>query len=231
MRTLVVVPARAGSKGVPGKNVRHLGEKPLIEYSIDAALTANKLSPNDVLVTSDCDAVEAICAVRNVNFRRRKAGLCADDTPMLPVLLDALEYAESEGEDYTHLLLLQPTCPFRTAAHIDEAIGLASAASMRTTVVSVYQVNDTHPGRMYRLEGGQLTPLRPDLVAINRQELPPVFHRNGAIYLIPKLVLQENQIYGDVILPMVMTEEESLNIDSQRDWILAEALLKLGEHS
>ena len=225
MRTLVVIPARSGSKGVPGKNVRHLGEKPLIEYSIDAALSANKLSCNDILVTSDCDAVAAICAVHDINFRRRATDLCADETPMLPVLLDALEYAESEGKDYTHVLLLQPTCPFRTAAHIDEAIGLASAASLSTTIVSVYQVSDTHPGRMYRLDGGQLMPLQPKLVGINRQDLPPVFHRNGAIYLIPKSVLRANRIYGDVILPMLMTEDESLNIDSHRDWVLAEALL------
>lgn len=225
MKILVVIPARAGSKGVPGKNSKELNGKALIEYTIDVALGVKSIAPSDILVTTDCPKVISICEQKEVTLWLRPQDLCGDETPMAPVLQDALI---SRGDDvkYTHVLLLQPTCPFREVRHIEAAISVCRDSPLDATVVSVYEVEDAHPGRMYRLWDGSLQPLYPELVERNRQDLPSVFHRNGSIYLTPSSYIREGVIYSEKLIPYVMSADDSMNIDSQTDWKVAEALLR-----
>ena len=224
MKILVVIPARAGSKGVPGKNSKELNGKALIEYTIDAALGVQGISPSDILVTTDCPKVMKICEKKDVTLWLRPQDLCRDETPMAPVLKDALT-SRPDDLSYTHVLLLQPTCPFREVSHIEAAISVCRDSPPDATVVSVYEVEDAHPGRMYRLYRGSLQPLYPDLVERNRQDLPPVFHRNGSIYLTPSNYIRKGMIYSEKLIPFVMSADDSMNIDSQTDWKVAEALL------
>lgn len=218
---LGIIPARAGSKGIPGKNYKPLSGKPLVQYSIDAALASSLI--DKLIVTTDCELVKKIAEANGVEVIDRASDLSQDNTPMLPVLQSALELMDPLGTIYSHIVLLQPTCPVRTGKHIDDA--LASISNMTESIVSVYRVDDAHPGRMYNVSDGRMTPLFPELVSINRQDLPAVYHRNGAIYITPTDVLRAGNLYGKITVPFIMDQKESINIDSQLDWLFAELIL------
>ena len=216
-----VIPARTGSKGLPGKNYKMLAGKPLIEYSIDAALNSSKI--DKVIVSTNSLEVIDIANNRNIDVIKRPEELCKDDTPMLPVLKHVLKCIDPSECEFSHILLLQPTCPFRTSEHIDEALELIK--NTQQTIVSVYKVDDAHPGRMYEIKNNLMTPIFPDLVSINRQDLPDVYHRNGAIYITPTFAISNGSLYSDEILPYVMSIQDSINIDNTMDWFLAETII------
>ena len=117
--------------------------------------------------------------------------LAQDDTPMVPVALHALE---NLNERFEYLILLQPTCPLRSSQDIDEAAHKLKNANSKA-VIGVYQVNDNHPARMYTLEENELKPLDARWERENRQNLPPVYHRNGVIYGIRTDVLVKEQTF------------------------------------
>ena len=121
----------------------------------------------------------------------RPAELAADDTPMLPVVRHALEAVEAgEGNRFDYAVILQPTVPLRTGDDIDRALELLVETGA-DSVISVYQVFDHHPARMYRLVDGRLVPYAPEPSGRLRQDLPPVYHRNGAIYAFRRGLIEE----------------------------------------
>jgi N-acylneuraminate cytidylyltransferase len=151
--------------------------------------------------------------------------LAYDDAPMLPVLQDAVWQARwwfEDGIDW--VLLLQPTTPFRTADDIRAAIALAEAGDC-DSVISVVQVDDHHPARMYTIQDDYMKALYPDEETKRRQDLSPLYLRNGAIYLTRRDVIMGGSVWGKRIKPLVMPPERSVNIDSMLDWKLAEAML------
>lgn len=120
------------------------------------------------------------------------------------------------------ILLLQPTCPQRTPADIDAALAAFEDAAVQS-VMSVYQVEDHHPGRMYKTESGRLAPLFPEWIAARRQDLPPIYHRNGAIYACRTEHFKRTGFLWDGRpFPYVMPRNRSLNIDDPFDFEIAE---------
>ena len=123
MKALVIIPARSGSRGIPGKNIKLLGDKPLIQYSIDAAIKV--FNKEDILVSTDSKEIKVIaenCGL-NVPFLRPDE-LATDFTSSQDVILHAIDYTQQCGQNYDTVVLLQPTSPFRNAQHIEEAIKL-----------------------------------------------------------------------------------------------------------
>lgn len=219
MKILTIIPARGGSKGVPRKNIKMLGGKPLIAWTIEAAGDA------DVYVSSDDDEILVCAKSLGAKIIRRHPELAKDDSPILGVLQEALKLIEVvKNEWYDWVLLLQPTTPFRTADDIKAAIALAEEGDC-DSVISVVKVGDNHPARMYKISGGYMDSLMPDEEAKRRQDLSPLYLRNGAIYLTRRDVIMDGSIWGKVIKPLIMPEERSINIDSMIDWKLAEAML------
>lgn len=230
MRVLGVVTARGGSKGVPGKNVRPLGGKPLLAWTAEAALAARRLS-RVVLTTDDeriADAGRA-CGLE-VPFLR-PAELARDDTPTLPVLRHAVAELEKAGDRFDAVCLLQPTSPFRRAGDIDGCIELLESAGL-DAVVSVLPVPPEHnPHWVYfrdgegllRLATGEAEPIP------RRQELPPAFHRDGAVYVTRRDVLMEGKsLYGRRLGGYLIEAQaalRSVNLDTLDDWERAEGLL------
>tara|TARA_B100000674_G_C37695696_1_gene848116 strand:+ start:150 stop:851 length:702 start_codon:yes stop_codon:yes gene_type:complete len=225
---LAVIPARGGSKGVPRKNLQNICGKPLIAYSIEAAKGVSRLT--DIIVSTEDEEIAQVAVDHGADVPfMRPAELAEDLTPTFPVIMHALEQMEAaRAAEYDAVLLLQPTCPLRTAAHIDTAIDMLLSENC-DSVVSVLEVSNTHPFRMKRLVGNRLInyidqgfeDMRP------RQVLPKVYLRNGAIYLNRRQSLIGTQaLVGDHCLGMVMDEEESVNIDGRLDLILAESMMQ-----
>lgn len=153
----------------------------------------------------------------------RPAELALDDTPTITVIQHVFEALEKQG-DHFDFGLCSAAHPLRTALDIDLALQ-AFDQSDADSIVSVYQVSDHHPARMYNLENGHLVSFDEKFASARRQELPPVYHRNGAIYAFRRELLQQNTLMGQKILPYIMAEDRSLNIDNEYDLVLADFIL------
>ena len=228
-RVLAVIPARGGSKGVPRKNIREVGGRPLIEWTIDTALASIEAGLIDrCIVTTDDPEITRIskAAGAEVPFTRPPE-ISTDQTKMLPVLQDAVRRAEAEDGLYDWILLLQPTNPFRT---LDDIRGALAAGQMGEcdSVISVVRVFAVHPILMKKIEDGILQPWSvPEPEGTRRQDYdPPAYMRNGAIYLTRRDVLMGGSIWGDRIRPFEMPEERSVGIDSELELKLVDLLLR-----
>ena len=224
---LALITARGGSKGVPGKNVAPVAGKPLIAWTIGAALASACVSR--AVVSTDDDEIARVARQwgADVPFIR-PAELARDDSPHIPVMTHAVEWLESrEDLHFDYILLLQPTSPLRTAEDIDGAYRLCSEKNA-DSVVSVCEAR-SHPYWTKRIDAnGRLE----DFVAScedypQRQSLPPAYALNGAIYLVKRDVLMEKQaIHTDRTYAYVMPPERSLDVDSPWDLHLADLILK-----
>lgn len=229
MRVLGIVPARGGSKGIPGKNVRLLGGKPLLAWTAEAALAARRLSR--VVLTTDDERIAEVgrgCGLE-VPFLR-PAELAQDDTPTLPVLRHAVAELEKTGDRFDAVCLLQPTSPLRRAGDIDGCIELLETEDL-DAVASVLPVPVEHnPHWVYFRDGDGLLRLATgeEQPIPRRQELPPAFHRDGAVYVTRRDVLMEgNSLYGRRLggyLVEALADTRSVNLDTPADWERAEKL-------
>lgn len=223
LSVLGLIPARGGSKGVLRKNIRALGGSPLIEWSIRAALDSELLA-TVVVSTEDEEIATAAteCGAR-VPFRR-PVELATDETPTLPVIQHALEYLASMGEHFDAVCLLQPTSPFRTAAHIDEAIRVWSQDDT-DTVLSVRPMPTEHHPRWALIgnsDGTATWALAHDDLPARRQALDPAYYRDGAIYLTATSTIRSGSLYGKRVRPIQLGVEAAINIDTVDDWHAAE---------
>ena len=225
MRVLGVIPARGGSKGILHKNLRPLAGRSLLAYTADAAARSRKLS-RVVLSTDDRAIAEAGRALGLEVPFMRPANLASDEAPMLAVLQHATDALGREGFAAEAVVLLQPTSPMRRADHIDAAIDLL-AATGADSVVSVVEVpHQFSPVSVMTLDDDRLRPFMPGPMITRRQDKPRVFARNGpAVLAVRTAVLERGSLYGDDCRAIVMTAEESVDIDGPADLDYAEYLL------
>ena len=233
-KILAIIPARGGSKGIPRKNIKILGNKPLIAWSIDAAKRGNLI--DRVVVSTDDEEIAAVAQEHGAEtpFLRPKE-LAQDLTPTLPVLEHAVRWLQ-DNEKYIPdvVVLLAPTFPFREQKHIEESIRLLEE-SKADSVVSVVEVTGQYsPYWQFMLnEKGRLKLFTGDgdikNVIPSRQELPTTYIRNSALYVFKRDLLFRNpsSIYGDDTVPYVMEKKYSLDIDTEEDWKIAESFLKI----
>ena len=227
---LAIVPARSGSKGVPGKNVRPLAGRTLLDYTAQAARESGVVD-RMVLSTDAEDVAEAgRRAGLEVPFLRPPA-LAEDGTAMLPVLLHALDALAQEGWVPTFVLLLQPTSPLRRADHVRRALTQLRDSGADSVVTVVEVPKHFSPDYVMRIENGALRPFLPEGAAVTRrQDARPAYSRDGTVYAFRRDTLhRHNSIYGPDCRPLVIDAAESLSIDTPRDWAEAERLL--GERS
>jgi CMP-N,N'-diacetyllegionaminic acid synthase len=228
-RVLAVIPARGGSKGVARKNLRLMAGKPLIAWTIEAALAMGEALTQVIVSTDD---VELAGAAENYGARvpfLRPSQLAEDCSPMLPVLQHAVANVEAEqGAKFDWVLLLQPTAPLRQPEDIRAALRLAAITDC-DSVISVVQVFAVHPILMKRIENERLVPFAiEEKEGTRRQDYQPAaYMRNGAIYLSRRdVVMEKNSIWGDSVCPYVMPEERSASIDNEIDFRVCEAMLE-----
>ena len=228
MRALGVIPARGGSKGIPRKNLIPLGGKPLLYYTVRAAQGSGCLART--ILSSEDEEIKAVGRSFGLDVPfTRPSELATDQASSVKVAKHAFEFAENEeGKRYDFMCLLQVTCPLRSSEDIDNAVRLLEASDA-DSVVSLAKVDDPHPWKMMLVKDGFIHPLFPDRwhERLRRQECPPVFFLNGAIYCVRRSILLEREsLWGTKTLPYVMPPERSANIDSMIDLKLAESLLK-----
>ena len=222
MKTLAVIPARAGSKGVPNKNKREFCGKPLAAWAIECG----KRTCSSVVVTSDDPDILKIGADLNVAVLDRPSDLAQDDTPMLDVLRHVLACQPTRYQPEV-VVLLQPTQPLRSDAHVDLALDLLERKGVDSVVSVVPIPPHQSPDYAMRIAGQFLISyaLKP---VTRRQDCRKAYYRDGTVYAIRSQVISRGTMYGRS-LPMVLSSDESCSIDTEADWKRAERMWR-GRH-
>ncbi len=224
-RVLALVPARGGSKGCPGKNSRLMCGRPMVAWSIAAALES--ICVDRVVVSTDDEAVASAAsdAGADVPFMR-PVELATDASPMLAVVEHALRELEAAGDSFEYLALLQPTSPLRTASDIDEGFERLASSGGRA-VVSVCEAEHSPRWIGQLPEDGNMKGFLESVAArATRQQLGEFHRLNGALYLGEiGYVLAQQGFLGPETFAHVMSQEDSVDVDTQLDFDIAECLL------
>lgn len=224
MKYLVVIPARGGSKGIPHKNIKPLGGKPLIYYSIDVARQFT--SDENICVTTD-DA-EIISVVEQHGLKVpfvRPAELATDTCGSSEVIQHAYQFYADKGVQYDAIVLLQPTSPFRKVEFVKEAVALYDESIDMVTSVRQAACNPYYDG-FEENANGLLQISKGDGTIARRQEAPKVWQQNGSIYIInPKSLVEKGMGGFTRIKKYAMHELYSIDIDTLFDWKVAELVL------
>lgn len=224
MKPLIIIPARGGSKGIPKKNIAPLNGRPLIDYTIQAALA---IAPHDHIILSTDSGEIADTARRcglEVNYRRPDA-LATDTAGSREVILDAMDWADAQGVDYDAVVLLQPTSPLRSVADIEQAMAL-----YRPDIDMVVTVTEARSNPYYNCfetdADGFLHVSKGDGLFTRRQDVPPAYEYNGAVYVINPQSIREMPMGAfPRRVPSVMPAERSIDIDAPIDLVIASHLL------
>lgn len=227
MKALVIIPARKGSKGVPHKNKRVLGSKPLIEYTIEAAKEV--FEHKMICVSTDDKEIIDIADKHGVKppFIRPEH-LATDTASSQDVILHAVDYYEKKGFEFDVVILLQVTSPFRNFNHIKEAMKLYSQEL--DMVVSVCESKANPYYNLFEENEGLLTKSKASHYT-RRQNCPKVYEYNGAIYVINKESIKTTPIGSfKKIVKYEMNSLESHDIDTEFDWMIAEQILKINKN-
>lgn len=214
-KILAVIPARAGSKGIPRKNVRIMVDKPLISYAIENALKSKFIT--DIVVSTDDNEVKTIASKYRVQVINRPEFLCQDDVTLDSVVYHAYSKMKQRG-NYEIIITLQPTSPLLKAETLDVAIEEYIEKDMDTTISVV-----NRPHLAWGEENGEIVPLYKNRV--NRQYLPPHYSETGAFVITNSKSISKESRFGKKIGMFEVPENESIDIDNQQDWVLAEAEL------
>jgi len=224
-RILGLIPARAGSKGIPNKNMALFNGKPLIHWTIVAA--QNSIYIDEISVSTDDPTIQSYARAKGCNADiLRPCHLATDSASSVDVVVEVLE----RQDNFDYVLLLQPTSPLRQSDDIDRCIVMAEQRGLQS-LISVTESKE-HPFLAYeQLPTGRLSPfvVRDQNTSLRRQILPPSFRINGAIYLVEvKWFLENSALVTGESHGYLMPEERSIDIDTQEELDIAEQLLKEG---
>ena len=223
---LAVIPARGGSKGVPHKNMKMLADKPLIAYTIEAALKAEIF--DRVIVSTDSQEIARIAQQYGAEVPfLRPAEISGDRVSSDEVILHALHFFERKGERFQEVCKLQPTSPFRTAQDLKEAFRLFSDAGVEY-LVSVCECEHSPLWCGTLGENNSMDDfLREEVIQSCRQKLPQYYRLNGAVYMARvESFYQSKSFFGKNGRAYIMSQEKSIDIDSSLDFKIAEFMLK-----
>ena len=224
MKVLGVIPARAGSKGIRKKNIKLLNGKPLIYYTIVESL---KSKLDRVIVSTESEEIASIALSYGIETIKRPNKLAEDESSALSVIKDVLSKID---DTFDTVMLLQPTSPFRTRNHINEALNIFENDKEADSLVSVVKVpHGFHFSKQMRIDknylyGGESF--------IRRQDLNNEYYaRNGAAIYISKIDILEENILGKKIKPYFMNKIDSIDIDDLEDWFLVESIFYFKSHT
>ncbi|TVP54159.1 MAG: acylneuraminate cytidylyltransferase family protein [Mongoliibacter sp.] len=228
VKILGIIPVRGGSKGIPGKNIKLLGGKPLIAYTKMAVDEASLLSK--VVVSTDDEAITKVALSLGLEVPyKRPAHLADDKAPTLGTIIHCLEYFESQGEIFDAVCILQVTSPFRKKGMIDEAIQ-KFISSDADTLVSVLPVpHEFNPHWVFEEnDEGFLSISTGDSELISqRQKLPKAYYRDGAIYITKTAIIKnKSSLFGEKLTYILGDPKLHVNLDTMEDWYQAEQIIE-----
>lgn len=224
-KSLYIIPARGGSKGIPRKNIKKLAGVPLINYSISVA---RELSDDEhIIVTTDDDEIADVARQTGLPVPYMRPDYLATDTAgSREVILDAMDYADSKGIEYDNVVLLQPTSPLRNVDDVKKALELYTTDL--DMVVSVVEANANPYYNCFETDAdsGFLRISKGDGSITRRQDAPQVWEYNGAVYVInPQSIRAMTMGEFSRKKPCVMPRERSIDLDTPLDWAIAEVVI------
>jgi CMP-N,N'-diacetyllegionaminic acid synthase len=222
---IAIIPARGGSKGIPGKNIVEVGGKPLVAWSIEHALQSTAIER--VVVSTDDERIATVAREHGAEVPfMRPAALSGDEVLDLPVFIHALNWLEEHEDDRPELIVqLRPTAPIRASGQIDEMVAILRANPLADSVRSVSRPGP-HPWRMFTIgEDGYLHPIvsdHPQPYLLRRQELPEVYWYNAVTDVTRRrTILEQQSMTGRNILPYIIDSRYVVDIDEPEDLVLA----------
>lgn len=227
MKILAVIPARGGSKGIPKKNIKLLGDKPLLQFTAEKALASKLLTK--IIVSTDCEEIASVAKSLGLEVPFiRPDHLALDTTPTIEVLQHALTFYENLDVTFDAVCILQPTTPFRENGFIDKAIEKFTFTNVET-LISVLEVpHQFNPHWTFELDDKANLKIATGETQIipRRQELPKAYYRDGSIYLVKTSLIKEGVLFKDTIGYIESHAKDHVNLDTMEDWIVAEGILK-----
>ncbi len=224
-RVIAVVPARGGSKSIPGKNIKPLLGKPLLAWSIDVARQVSEI--DRIIVSTDDPQIASVGEAFGAEIYARPAHLATDEALVIDALKDLLHRLESEGDTPEWLILLEPTCPLRSADDVRKCLELVSGGQFDS--VATFKDADLNPHRAWRLVDGIPEVFIPGAVPwLPRQRLPKACQLNGAVYIFRTSLLAEEakSLLVGRLGAVMMPRERSQDIDDHLDFMIVEALMR-----
>ena len=228
MKILAIIPVRGGSKGIPGKNIKLLGGKPLLAYTSELALQSKYLT--EVIVSTEDEPIGEVAKSLGVQVPfMRPMALAQDDTPTIDVLIHALEWYKNQTIFFDAVCLLQVTSPIRTLEFLDKAIEkfIISGCDSLVSVLKVPHEYNPHWTFEVNAEGNLKIATGEAEIIPRRQELPTAYHRDGSIYITKTdVLLKEHSLYGKSTAFIESDPDFYVNIDTMEDWEKAEAMIQ-----
>lgn len=228
-RVIAVIPARGGSKSVPGKNVRPLGGKPLLAWSIEVAHQVSEI--DRIIVSTDDTQIASVGRTHGAEVYARPPHLATDEALVIDALKDLIHTLRSEGETSDWVILLEPTCPLRTPGDVRDCLKLVDEGNYDS--VATFKEAELNPHRAWRLVHGVPEVFIPGAVPwLPRQKLPKAYQLNGAVYVFRAALLakEAKSLLVGKLGAVLMPRERSLDIDESIDFTIVEALLKNQTH-
>jgi len=226
MKILVVIPARGGSKRIPNKNIKQLGGKPLICWTLD--LIKSTSYDVDIIVSTDDIEIAKIAQENNIFVPwLRPEDLSTDTSSTVDVVLHSLNWYQLNKGSVDGILVLQPTSPFRSIIDIEKGLELFKINNFKTVIGVSKSV--THPAWCFSLaNNGELEPVIDSIgLSLRSQDLKPVYEVNGSFYLIsPKELISQKSFFSNSLIPLLIDDaHRAIDIDTELDWLLAETIL------
>jgi CMP-N,N'-diacetyllegionaminic acid synthase len=223
-RIVAVIPARGGSKTVPGKNIKPLGGKPLLAWSIEVAQAVSEI--DRVIVSTDDEEIGAVARQHGAEVYGRPPALATDGALVIDALRHLISALRGEGERAQIMILLEPTCPLRNADDVRRC--LAMLVEGRKDSVATFKRADLNPHRAWRIRDGTPEVFIPGAVPwLPRQALPEAFQLNGAVYafLADRLPPDSPSLLAGATGAVLMPAERSVDIDDELDFKVAELMI------
>jgi len=223
MRVLGIVPARGGSRRMPGKNLAEVGGRTLVRRALDAAVASGRLDP--VVLSSDDPAILAeATGVSAVRALPRPAELATDTALAIDVVRHALAELEAEGDRFGAVAIVQPTSPLTAPEDIAAAVDLLERTGAESAATVVRLDHAVHPLKLKRLEGDRLVPFLEDDAMRPEHQLPALWVRNGAVYVTRRDVVERGLLITSDCRAHVMPRERSVDVNEAIDLAFAEFL-------
>lgn len=224
-RVVAVIPARGGSKSVPGKNIRQLGGKPLIAWSIAVAQQVSEI--DRIIISTDDAQIASIGRIHGAEVYPRPPHLATDEALVIDALKHLLQVLQAEGEAPEWVILLEPTCPLRTADDVRDCLRLVAEGGYDS--VATFKDAELNPNRAWRLTDGIPEVFIPGAIPwLPRQKLPKAYQLNGAVYVFRATLLahEAKSLLVGKLGAVLMPRDRSQDIDDNIDFTIVEALIK-----
>lgn len=224
-KILAVITARGGSKGVPHKNIKKLGGKPLIFYTIKSANKSRLI--DKLILSSDDKEIIKICEKYKVEIPFvRPAKLATDKATSADTVRHALKFMENTDKCiYDYIVILQPTSPFRLPEDIDNLIKLVINKNADSGV-SLSEITSNHPLRAKKIVNGRVLDYCLKEKLFRRQDLPVAYKRDGIAYVLSRNVLNKKYFFGNFVVGYIIPSYRSVDINNEFDWAIAEYMYK-----